>query len=247
MNRHQNTSKPALYSGHRQTVGDRLKEYMRLHNLKQVDILDMTKPFFTDKVKVTKTDLSQYINNKTEPRSDKLHILAKGLNVDEAWLLGFDDATKPHKLDKDLVPSNIEYLYKSDDRLVRIPIIGTIACGEPIMAEQNIDGYTSQLFDHKPAGDLFALRCKGHSMEPTIPDGAIVIVHQQPEVEDGEIAAVQMHNDGSDTDVATLKRVKHANGEVLLMPDNQSFDPIVVNKKSHARIIGKAIRIEINL
>lgn len=56
-------------------------------------------------------------------------------------------------------------------------------------------------------------------MEPTIPDGSIVIVHQQPEVEDGEIAAVQMHSDGADTDEATLKRVKHANGEVLLMPD----------------------------
>lgn len=84
-------------------------------------------------------------------------------------------------------------------------------------------------------------------MEPTIPDGSIVIVHQQPEVEDGKIAAVQMHNDGSDTDVATLKRVKHANCEVLLMPDNQDYTPIVVNKKSHARIISKAIRIEINL
>lgn len=84
-------------------------------------------------------------------------------------------------------------------------------------------------------------------MEPTIPDGSIVIVREQPEVEDGEIAAVQMHSDGTDTDEATLKRVKHANGEVLLMPDNQDYTPIVVNKNSHARIIGKAIRIEINL
>ena len=99
----------------------------------------------------------------------------------------------------------------------------------------------------RPSGELFALKCKGHSMEPTIPDGATVIVHEQPEVEDGKIAAVQMHSDGADTDEATLKRVKHANGEVLLLPDNQNYTPIVVNKNGQARIIGKAIRIEINL
>lgn len=83
-----------------------------------------------------------------------------------------------------------------------------------------VEGYIPELFFQTPSGTVFALRCKGHSMEPTIPDGSIVIVREQPEVEDGEIAAVQMHNDGADTDEATLKRVKHANGEVLLMPDN---------------------------
>lgn len=178
------------------------------------------------------------VGRKT-PRMGAIEQMAQIFGIKNSYLLDFHDRRG--------LPSNAEYLYNSDDRLVRIPIIGTIACGEPIMAEQNIDGYTSQLFEHKPVGNLFALRCKGHSMEPTIPDGSIVIVHEQPEVEDGEIAAVQMHSDGADTDEATLKRVKHANGEVLLMPDNQSFDPIVVNKKSHARIIGKAIRIEINL
>lgn len=75
----------------RRTVGERLREYMAVHGLKQVDILEKTRPYFTDKVKISKTDLSQYVNGKTEPRSDKLHILAKGLGVSEQWLLGFDD------------------------------------------------------------------------------------------------------------------------------------------------------------
>ena len=64
---------------------------MAVHGLKQVDILEKTRPYFTDKVKISKTDLSQYVNGKTEPRSDKLYILAKGLGVSEQWLLGFDD------------------------------------------------------------------------------------------------------------------------------------------------------------
>ena len=75
----------------RRTVGERLREYMAVHGLKQVDILEKTRPCFTDKVKISKTDLSQYVNGKTEPRSDKLYILAKGLGVSEQWLLGFDD------------------------------------------------------------------------------------------------------------------------------------------------------------
>ncbi|WGW22212.1 helix-turn-helix domain-containing protein [Limosilactobacillus fermentum] len=75
----------------RRTVGERLREYMAVHGLKQVDILEKTRPYFTDKVKISKTDLSQYVNSKTEPRSDKLYILAKGLGVSEQWLLGFDD------------------------------------------------------------------------------------------------------------------------------------------------------------
>lgn len=74
----------------RRTVGERLREYMAVHGLKQVDILEKTRPYFTDKVKISKTDLSQYVNGKTEPRSDKLYILAKGLGVSEQWLLGFD-------------------------------------------------------------------------------------------------------------------------------------------------------------
>ena len=75
----------------RRTVGERLREYMAVHGLKQVDILEKTRPYFTDKVKISKTDLSQYVNGKTEPRSDKLYILAKGLGVSEQWLLGFED------------------------------------------------------------------------------------------------------------------------------------------------------------
>lgn len=96
MKKNQNADKAELYSGNRAAVGDRLKEYMETHNLKQVDIIEKTKPFSTSKLKITKTDLSQYVNNKTEPRSDKLHLLAKALDVDEAWLLGFDEhAHKP--------------------------------------------------------------------------------------------------------------------------------------------------------
>lgn len=95
----------------RKTVGQRLKQIMDERGLKQVDIIELSKPFFTDKVKISKTDLSQYVNDKVEPRSDKLYILSKGLGVSEQWLLGFDsdeDNQKVHpKLTVDEAVDNL--------------------------------------------------------------------------------------------------------------------------------------------
>lgn len=215
----------------RATVGDRLRQLMDDRGLKQVDILKATKPFFTDKVKISKTDLSQYVNNKAEPRSDKLYILAKGLNVSEQWLLGFNNTnTAPS-------PSNI--IYPEGLERVQIPLVGEIACGDPITAEENIDGYIEETFEKPvPSGTLFALRCKGKSMEPTIPDKSIVVIREQPDVEDDEIAAVQVDHDTE----ATLKRVKHQGNMILLLPDNKEYDPIILNKDNPGRIIGKAIK-----
>lgn len=74
----------------RATVGQRLRQIMHDQHSKQADIIRLVKPFCTNKTKISKTDLSQYISGKTEPRLDKLSILAQGLNVSEQWLLGFN-------------------------------------------------------------------------------------------------------------------------------------------------------------
>ena len=69
----------------------RLKQIMANRNLKQVDILDMTKPYCVKyDVKMNKSDISQYVSGKVEPNQEKLFILAKALGVNEAWLMGFD-------------------------------------------------------------------------------------------------------------------------------------------------------------
>ena len=106
----------------RKTVGQRLKEIMEKRGLKQVDIIEAAKPFFTDKVKISKTDLSQYVNDKAQPRSDKLYILSKGLNVPEQWLLGFDDdnssSTSPHSdINEDSRRPKVKSLARRMDKL----------------------------------------------------------------------------------------------------------------------------------
>lgn len=127
-------------------------------------------------------------------------------------------------------PKNIETIPDME----RVPIVGTIACGVPITAEQNLDGYA-----YTPAKNCtFALRCKGDSMiGANIRDGALVFVHEQPDVENGQIAAVQIDNE------ATLKRVYKFAGHVLLHPENPKYKDMIYDASNTTdfRILGLAV------
>ena len=113
-----------------------------------------------------------------------------------------------------------------------VPIVGEIACGQPITAQQNIEGY-AELPDGVSAD--FALKCKGDSMVPTFQPGDLVLIHQQPEVEPGQIAAVGI--DGE----ATLKRFYQQPDGVVLVADNPAFPPQVYPAGSEVRIYGLAV------
>ena len=117
----------------------------------------------------------------------------------------------------------------------RIPVLGTIACGAPILAQEHIDGYTG-VPDTIHAD--FALVCRGDSMVGArIFDGDTVYIRQQEQVENGEIAAVLI--DGE----ATLKRVRYFEDCVYFEPENPMYKPIVLRGEAMntARILGKAV------
>lgn len=124
---------------------------------------------------------------------------------------------------------------------IRVPILGKIACGEPIFAEENIVGYRDLTFDHEPDGTLFLLKCQGHSMEPLIPDGSLVTIRRQLMVENGELAAVLIG------DEATIKRVKFNKGNIILIPENKDYEPIILDEKNPGTIIGKVIHVDYDI
>ena len=103
--------------------------------------------------------------------------------------------------------------------MVQVPLIGSIACGTPITAEQNIECYIGV-----PAAwhADFALTCHGDSMAPTICNGDIVCIRCQPEVEQGEIAAVRIGEE------ATLKHFHRQSETVMLLADNAAVCPPMV-------------------
>lgn len=128
-------------------------------------------------------------------------------------------------------PDNIIPLPKTK----KIPLLGTIACGEPILAAENIEALINA--DEDLNAD-FALRCKGDSMiNARIFDGDIVYIREQPDVEDGEIAAVLIGEE------ATLKRVYKYPSKVVLRPENPLYDDMIYSKEemNEVRILGKAV------
>lgn len=139
-----------------------------------------------------------------------------------------------------LFGSEIKNISTISHEKIAIPVLGKIACGEPILAKENIESYIYKPVDSLPSGEIFALQAKGDSMEPTIPDGAIVLLRVQPEVENGEIAAVLVNGD----EEATLKRIRKENGFIWLVPDNPKHELKQITEDYPARIIGKAISYE---
>ena len=166
------------------------------------------------------TKLEKGINDL--PRS-KLEELAAALDTTPAWLMGLVDLPSP--------PSGFEPL----PEMVRVPLVGSIACGTPITAEQNIECYIGV-----PAAwhADFALTCHGSSMAPTICDGDIVCIRRQPEVEQGEIAAVRIGEE------ATLKHFHRQGETVMLLADNSAVCPPMIfsgPQLEEIRIEGRAV------
>lgn len=120
-------------------------------------------------------------------------------------------------------------------KMNRIPLVGTIACGTPILANENLEGEVITPEDIKAD---FALRCKGDSMiDARIMNGDIVYIRQQPTVENGEIAAVLIDEE------ATLKRVYLSDNTVTLVACNSKYQPFVYTGEQldQIRILGKAV------
>lgn len=193
---------------------------IRLRNLRLQDSLTQTE--LGKRIGIAKSTISLYESGKREPDFETLEKFADYFNVSMSTF--FPSPTDP-------LPSNILPLPKMRD----IPLLGTIACGDPILAEENIEGFLAM--PESISAD-FALRCKGDSMiNARIFDGDIVYIRQQPTVEDGQIAAVLIDNE------ATLKRVRFYPDRISLEPANPMYSPIVKwgEEMSTVRILGKAV------
>lgn len=175
----------------------------------------------------TKQTIFKYENGiTTNIPFDRVEKIAEVLDITPAYIMGWEDNNN--------LPSNVSPM--PDTKMV--PRVGQIACGQPILAEENYDG-----FDEVPEYVKcdFTLICKGDSMiNARIFDGDVVCIRQQPEVESGEIAAVLI--DGEFEKEATLKRVKIFPDHIVLDPENPNYRPFVFWDKEveKVHILGKA-------
>lgn len=203
-------------------LANNIKYYRKLNKLTQADL--------ASKLDVAPTAISAWEVGRNKPLMDKIEMMSELFDIRKSDLLG-----------DELLPSNLIMVDRAS--VVRVPVLGTIKCGQPILAEENITGYREELSDRLPSGNLFYLKSQGDSMVPTIPEGSLVLIREQPTVEYGEVAAVLVNGDTE----ATLKRVKKQGDIVMLIADNPDYPPYVITKDNPARIIGKAVLVSTEL
>lgn len=163
----------------------------------------------------------QYETGKRQPDYDTLKKIADYFNVSIDYLIGRDTSSEPKKG-------------------VKIPVYGRVAAGIPIDAIEDILDYEEITEDEAHKGDFFALKIKGHSMEPTISHNDVVIVRRQPDVENGEIAIVLVNGEE-----ATCKKIKKTPEGVLLIPINPNYDTMFYSNKDIEQlpvtVLGKVV------
>lgn len=182
----------------------RLSQALDARNMKAADL--------SKKTKVSEGTISCYINGKYEAKQNRVRTFAEALNVNPAWLMGYDVPMEPDN--QPIIPAGFEPL----PEMTTIPLVGSIACGTPITAEENIE---ARIGIPAAWNADFALTCKGDSMAPRYQDGDVVCIRCQPEVENGQIAAVRIG------DEATLKRFYQEGDTVTLVPVNPAYTPLV--------------------
>ena len=156
---------------------------------------------------IDKSSISRYLKGDYVPKQLKVTILADALHVDPGWLFtGVKQEKAPNYANlKNVVPLELK----------KVPLLGTIAAGKPILCDEHIELLLP--CDANLNAD-FALRVHGDSMiDVSYFDGDIVFIHQQPVVEDGQIAAVRID------DSATLKRFYKIPGGCMLLPENAKY------------------------
>ena len=203
------------------TIGDKIKIQRKRLGLTQTEL--------GEKLGVKTNAVSKWECNRVEDiPTSKIKAMAVLFEVPPSYLID-DDSLPPSAAPIDLTSRH------------RIPILGRIAAGLPLYAEQNIEGYT--LTDLNGGAEYFALRGTEDSMNAArIEDGDVIIVRRQDEVENGELAVVMVGDDD-----ATVKRFYSTDSTVTLMPQSRNpiHQPQIYDlEKTKIKVLGKVVKVE---
>jgi repressor LexA len=197
----------------KELFGNRLLESMRDNNDTTYSLAEY--------LHLSPSAISRYTTGDMAPKIPTVQAIAGKYGIRPSWLMGIEGESK---------------YPQTEEKAKKIPIVGTIAAGLPLLAQENIQG-----FEYVPENlDVdFCLRVKGDSMmNARILDRDLVFIRKQQEVENGEIAAVLIDQD------ATLKRFYNINGMVILRSENPNYPEMIYTKKDmkEVSILGKAVR-----
>lgn len=186
-----------------------------------------------DELKLSKSSVNMYERGEREPGFETMETIADLFNVDMNYLYGHTDIKIADPIVRSKRPT-IPPGFEPMPAMTEVPLVGRIACGTPITAEENIE---QMVCVPSRWHSTFTLTCKGDSMEPRIHDGDLVAIRSQPEVENGEIAAVRIGEE------ATLKHVYLHENFIELRPENPAFSSIILSREDMNTVVieGKAV------
>lgn len=200
-------------------IGDRIRDLCETRNVKYKVLAEYCN--------ISQSSLSQYLSGSPNPPDEVKIKIAEFFDVSVDYLLG-----RTAELDKQEVV---------DSEVVRLPIVGSVRAGVPILAVQNIEGY--HVIERKfldPGYVYFFLRIKGDSINVIAPEGSLVLVRQQSVVDNGDITVVLINKHD-----ATIKKFfKHGDCITLVpMSTNPEHQPLVYDpQETEIEIIGKAMK-----
>ncbi len=208
-------------------IGDRIRARREALGYTQEELAK--KLGYASRSSVNKVENSRELSNK------KVQMFAKILKVSPAYLMGWEDDKNDTKE------------FKPVSKGVKIPVLGTIAAGIPIVAITDIIDYEEITEETASKGDYYFLKIKGDSMYPQIQNGDRILFRSQPDVESGQIAVVMVN--GGD---ATCKKVMKSEHGITLIAYNQAiYEPVFYNNKQIAEmpitIIGKVVEVRRSL
>lgn len=191
--------------------------------------MSLSQKEFGQKIGVAESTVSLYESNKRFPDADTLKKISALFEVSLDYLLGNAPAKTVQQ--------------KTTGRGVRIPVLGRVVAGIPIEAVEEILDYEEITPELAATGEFFALKIRGHSMEPRMMEGDVVIVRRQDDVDSGDVAIVLVNGDE-----ATVKCVKKQEEGITLIATNTSvYEPHFYSNKEIAdlpvRILGRVVEL----
>lgn len=187
----------------------------------------MTQSELAKKIYISQPAYSKYEVGTASPNPETLSKIADALDVSVDYLLGSDSQ-----------PARPGY--------IRVPVLGRVSAGIPINAIEEVIDWEDISAEAAGDGEYFGLQIKGHSMEPKISDGDVVIVRRQPDVDSGDIAVVLVNGDD-----ATVKKIKKSPQGVTLIPSNPAYEPMYYSNEEieslPVQILGRVVELRAKL
>lgn len=205
---------------------ERMKKIFAKNLKRNLDKIGLNQTDMAKDLNIPETTVSNWMKASTYPRPDKIQMLADYFNIMRS------DLTEEKAGNYGIMPEDISPYFGA--KLEKLPIVGTICCGDGILAFEDIEGYEEVPASWIKGANHFLLRAKGDSMiNARIEDGDLLLIREQDTFENGEIMAVMI--DGE----AVLKRMYKTDGAIILQSENTKYPPKIIGGQSDVKIIGK--------